>query len=292
MIELRTILAPVDFSDASRTSFRCAVRLARRSSAAVHVVHAIDPLLATAASVHHIDIVSETRGELAAFCAETCLDGSNVTLHVTIGAAADASCGTADAIGADLIVVGARGLSGLNRVMMGTTTEQVIRRARRSVLTVPGRCPADEVTEWGPVIAATDEPERLTPPVLAAAAIAQRLDAPLHVVHVVTPLAVRERWWNIGDAVQHRRLEHARRTLEAVLHHAEGVKPANVHVATGAVTDTLAAEASRHSQALPILVLGRAEPGHGPAPGSVASRVIARAAAAVWVYLPPATPAS
>jgi hypothetical protein len=37
---------------------------------------------------------------------------------------------------------------------------------------------------------------------------------------------------------------------------------------------------------MPLLVLGRAAPGHGPAPGSVASRVIARATAPVLVYLP------
>jgi len=37
-----------------------------------------------------------------------------------------------------------------------------------------------------------------------------------------------------------------------------------------------------------VLVLGRDEPGSGHAPGSVASRVIARATAPVWVHLPDA----
>jgi hypothetical protein len=42
---------------------------------------------------------------------------------------------------------GSLGLSGLNRLVMGTTVAHVIRRARTSVPTVPGRCPADEVAE-------------------------------------------------------------------------------------------------------------------------------------------------
>jgi hypothetical protein len=63
------------------------------------------------------------------------------------------------------------------------------------------------------------------------------------------------------------------------------VDPANVHVPNGTVADALAAEAGRHTKTLPVLVMGRAKPGHGPAPGSVASRVIARATAAVLVYL-------
>jgi len=40
---------------------------------------------------------------------------------VVIGSPAAAICETAAALGADLIVAGSRGLSGLNRLMMGTT---------------------------------------------------------------------------------------------------------------------------------------------------------------------------
>ena len=58
--------------------------------------------------------------------------------HVTVGAAAESICQTADTLGADLIVTGTRGLTGLNRLVMGTTAEHVIRGASRPVLTVPG----------------------------------------------------------------------------------------------------------------------------------------------------------
>lgn len=286
MIPARTILAPVDFSDASRTSLHCAARLAARWSAALHVVHVLEPLLATAAQTRHIDLVAGTRDELIAFCRDAGLaDGVAAIVHVAVGPPAATICEAARVHGADLIVAGSRGLSGLNRLMMGTTIEHVIRRAHTSVLTVPGRCPAGEISEWGPVIAAIDDPEHPGAVARAGAALAASLGAPLHVVHVVPPIPALARWHAEAKALCEARSDDARRALASALSGADGVEPSNVHVASGSVADALTAEAARHTETMPLLMLGRAAPGHGHAPGSVASRVIARATAAVWVYL-------
>jgi nucleotide-binding universal stress UspA family protein len=287
MIPPRTVLAPVDFSEASRSSLHCAARLAARWRAALHVVHVLDPLLFTAAQTQHIDLVAGTRDELDAQCRDTRFDhGGAPQLHVVVGAPAAAICDTADEVGAELIVAGSRGLSGLNRVMMGTTVEHVIRRSRVSVLTVPGRCPSDDVADWGPVIAAVEDPQHPETVVPAAAALATSLGAPLHVAHVVPPVHALARWRPEADELRHARVDTARRTLAAALRALEGVEVANVHVTHGSVADTLAVEGGRHAQSLPFLLLGRAVPGHGHAPGAVATRVIARATAPVWVYLP------
>lgn len=286
MIPPRTILAPVDFSDASRASLQCAAALAARWGASLHVVHVLDPLLATAAQMRHFDLVSDARDELEAFCRESRLNGAAPALHVGVGAAADVICETADVQGADLIVPGSRGLSGLNRLMMGTTVEKVIRRAHTSVLTVPGGYSADEGADWGPVIAAIEDPAHPQPVAVAAAALARALEAPLHLVHVVPPLPALARWRAEADDVSHARSDEAQRTLAAAIAGLDGVEPSNVNIANGIVADELAAEAGRHPRSMPFLVLGRAAPGRGHAPGSVASRVIARATAPVWVYLP------
>lgn len=286
MIPPRTVLSAADFSDASHASLHCAARLAARCGAALHVMHAIDPLLAVAAKAQHIDLPADTRAELVTFCREAGLPSAvTPALHVVVGPAPAAICDTAAAIGADLVVAGSRGLSGINRLMMGTTVEHVIRRAHTSVLTVPGRCPADDVNVWGPVVAALEDPDHPDGIAAAAAALAGQLGAPLHLVHVVPPLGVPARWKAEADAELHARTEDARRKLAAAVRGLDGVDPANVHVPNGAVADALAAEASRHTRSLPILVMGRADPGRGPAPGSVASRVIARATAAVLMYL-------
>ena len=283
MIPPRTILAPVDFSDASRVSLELAARLSARWSAVLHVMHAIDPLLAAAAGTRHLDLAGTTRDELTAFA--TPAAAGAVQYHVTVGAAAESICRTAEALGADLIVAGTRGLTGLNRFVMGTTTEHVIRRSTRPVMTVPGHSASDDVS-YGPVIAALERPDDPGAVATAAAALAASLDAPFHVVHVVPPLTAPARWLSEADAVLQARIDDARRTLSAAMGGVGGPPPANVQVTTGPVADTLAAEVSRYQGTIALLVLGRNEPGSGHAPGSVASRVIARATAPVWVHLP------
>ena len=286
MIPPRTILAAVDFSDASRASLHCAAALARRWTASLHVVHVLDPLLATAAQMRHIDLVSDTREELRNFCRGIPLaEGPAHVLHVVTGSAAQAICDTAAAHGVNLIVAGSHGRSGLNRLAMGTTVEHVIRRSLVSVLTVPERCAAEGVTEWGPVIAAVEDPEHPEPIARAAATLAGALGAPLHLVHVVPPLPALARWQAEAEAVHHAKIDEAQRTLAAAVGGLDGVAPAHVHVASGPVADALPAEAGGHTGSMPLLVLGRAMPGHGHTPGSIATRVIARATAPVWMYL-------
>jgi nucleotide-binding universal stress UspA family protein len=50
--------------------------------------------------------------------------------------ASDEILQVADEIGADLIVLGTHGRTGLGRLLMGSVAEQVVRRARCPVLTV------------------------------------------------------------------------------------------------------------------------------------------------------------
>ena len=146
-----------------------------------------------------------------------------------IGSPAAAICETAAALGADLIVAGSRGLSGLNRLMMGTTVEHVIRRAHTSVLTVPGTCPADDAQDWRPVLVAIEDPKYGDSIVSAAAVLARRLEAPLHLVHVVPPLGVLARWKAEAEAVLQTRTGNARE-LAAMVRRIDGVNPSNVRV--------------------------------------------------------------
>lgn len=139
MFPPRLILVAVDFSEGSRAALAVAARLARQWSAPLHVVHAQDPLLDSAARTRGMDLPEEAGNELSAFTAAA-LDGSDlaVTEHVLVGRAADVIRDTAEREGADLIVVGATGMTGPERVVFGSTAEGVVRKAAASVLVVRG----------------------------------------------------------------------------------------------------------------------------------------------------------
>jgi len=66
---IRSVLCPVDFSEASRAALHAAVRLARHFSASLHVLFVEDPLLASAAasSPGVTDLKEELKPEIDVF---------------------------------------------------------------------------------------------------------------------------------------------------------------------------------------------------------------------------------
>jgi nucleotide-binding universal stress UspA family protein len=71
--------------------------------------------------------------EGAVLVADVC-NGSAVTTHVRLGKPADVIIDSADAFGADLIVVGAHGRSALGRLLLGSVSQHVATKSTRSVL--------------------------------------------------------------------------------------------------------------------------------------------------------------
>jgi nucleotide-binding universal stress UspA family protein len=85
----------------------------------------------------------------------------------------------AEAWGADLVVVGSHGRSGIARVLLGSVAERVVRHAQTSVLV------ARPVKKAGVVLAATDLSEASLPVIGAAARAAERRNGRLVVVTAV-----------------------------------------------------------------------------------------------------------
>ena len=71
MLPPRAILAAVDFSESSRTALTLAARMAQHCGAALHVLHAEDPLLFASAAARDIDLTAQTRDELNQFVASS-----------------------------------------------------------------------------------------------------------------------------------------------------------------------------------------------------------------------------
>jgi nucleotide-binding universal stress UspA family protein len=118
--------------------------LAAAAGGQLIVLYVNDPLLDAAAAAAAYDtkaIARQTDTELKRFCGKA-LDGSklparNIRYAVVFGNAAPEIVEAADSMGADLIVMGTRGLSGATRLVLGSTTEHVLRKAGVPVLAVP-----------------------------------------------------------------------------------------------------------------------------------------------------------
>lgn len=143
MGHFRKILVPLDFSKYADAALELAIELAREHGAEVHLVHAYE-LPAAVTMAYGIAIpqavwngVQEAASaRLAEGRKRVEAAGLKAETHLATAPAADAIANAAETIGADLIVMGTRGLTGLKHVLLGSVAERTIRTARCPVLTV------------------------------------------------------------------------------------------------------------------------------------------------------------
>ena len=139
----RSILCPVDFSGPSRAALRHAAAIARRDRATLVVLYVNDPLLvaSAAAALNDRQVVERSARGLTAFIARAIAARARaklrVTPHASIGRASAEILNEARRRRSDLIVMGTHGISGANRLLMGSTTLSVLMQTTVPVLAVP-----------------------------------------------------------------------------------------------------------------------------------------------------------
>ena len=148
----RKILLASDGSEDAGLAATAAVDLSKRTGAALHVVHAWVPLPHYA----YPSLLPERYQAPYERGARRVIDeqvgrieqaGGNVAeAHLVVGRPADAILDLAERIGADLIVVGNRGLGPVKRLLVGSVSGGVVHHAKRPVLVVRGG-----VGSWPPV---------------------------------------------------------------------------------------------------------------------------------------------
>ena len=141
----KTILCPVDFGELSAHALRHANLLAGCGNAKVIAIYANwfeAPAYFTAGRVENLqkqyrEALGEAERSLRAFVDSTLREnGGKVVTRVVEALPADGIRDMAASTGADLIVMGTHGRSGLNRWMLGSVTERVLRESPVPLLTV------------------------------------------------------------------------------------------------------------------------------------------------------------
>lgn len=140
----KTILVPTDLSEAAEEAVDYACELATGLGATVHLLHVIGipavgvPELGVALTSTMIDqLTSDAQralDELAASRSTRAVIGQTL---LKTGDARDMIDQAAEELGADLIVVGTHGRTGVSRMLLGSVAETVVRTAPCPVLAVP-----------------------------------------------------------------------------------------------------------------------------------------------------------
>lgn len=138
----RKILVATDFSEGSDEAIDRAIEMARPSGAAVEIIHVVElaeefPFGTTYFDADYGALYANIDAQLASRAARFRAAGLACETKIVEGSASTEIARRGRDIGADLIVVGTHGRTGLAHAMLGSVAERVVRRASCPVLTVP-----------------------------------------------------------------------------------------------------------------------------------------------------------
>ena len=149
MASLQQLLVPVDGSQTSVKALEAAIELARLTRARLRLLYVIDALdyangFETARAYYEETLpLMHTDGERLLAQMRSLAEAKGVVCDsVLLEAGAERLCDVvaehATQVHADMIVLGSHGRRGLNRVLMGSDAEQIVRHAPVPVLVIKG----------------------------------------------------------------------------------------------------------------------------------------------------------
>jgi nucleotide-binding universal stress UspA family protein len=194
MQPITRILCPVDFSEFSERALHHGAAIARWYDAKVTAVHvfAVPAALGTVlpqarGAILTPDGRAELLNDLRSFTEPVRESGVGLEATVREGDVVSEIQRLAEAMPADLIVMGTHGRRGYERWLLGSVTERVLRSVTCPVLTVPRAAAETAVppTKWTTILCPVDFSPSSTAALQYALTFAQQADAQLVLLHVV-----------------------------------------------------------------------------------------------------------
>jgi nucleotide-binding universal stress UspA family protein len=145
MIQIRRIVCPTDFSPTAGRAVAYAAEMARTFGAELTLLHIVPEMnyplrsfgMASAFPHLHEELHKRADDELQKVKAS--IADAKVNTMLRDGEAHMQVLECAKAIGADLIVIGTHGYTGIKHAVLGSTAEKVVRLSETPVLTVRSR---------------------------------------------------------------------------------------------------------------------------------------------------------
>jgi nucleotide-binding universal stress UspA family protein len=192
-MDIKHILCPTDFSDASAHAIDQAVVIAGWYKARITGLHILSPIrlaaqgVAIASGARSLEEpeVDRLLRETADHCRAAPAAGIGLDSLVDIGQPARCILERAASLPADLIVMGTHGASGFEHLVLGSVTEKVLRQATCPVLTVPPRAQATSRLPFKRLLCAVDFSDTSLTALQYAFSLAQEADATLTILHVL-----------------------------------------------------------------------------------------------------------
>lgn len=144
MAPLGPVLVATDFSEDARHAATRAVRLAYDTNSALTLMHVLPAQPATkirewlgASSAHEQEVCDQAHRQLHQLASDlTSVRRVEFDIEAAAGSTPDEIVRTAERVDARLLVLGVRGVGFLRRLVLGTTSQRLVRRTDRPLLVV------------------------------------------------------------------------------------------------------------------------------------------------------------
>lgn len=241
------LLLPTDFSDTAAEPARHARLLASHFGATLHVLHVATDADARRNAKDDMDAFIEAHGLAGATPAITSAEapGQGIAAYV-------------EEHGIDLVVMGSHGRRGLERLFLGSTTEEVLRAATCAVLTVRTNLDAAAQLPVDGVLAPLDLSEGSLRALPIARTFAHAYDARLDLLHVFEDIDIPAIY---GADIENPLFEHfpearerTRAEMERAFADAPGPEvPSAIHFAKGHADEAIVDFAEEHGSDLIVM---------------------------------------
>jgi nucleotide-binding universal stress UspA family protein len=195
MVKIKRVLCPVDFSETSRHALEHAVAVARWYDSEVFALHVMFPRFVTLPPMFvvppppELGSLAERRTtaepELRRWVAEANGDTVKTQLLFDEGQPAHTILAYASTLPADLLVMGTHGLGGFDRLVLGSVTERVLRKASCAVMTVPPAAATVARVPYTRLLCPVDFSECSLAALRFAFSLAKEADAHVTILHVL-----------------------------------------------------------------------------------------------------------
>jgi nucleotide-binding universal stress UspA family protein len=199
MVEIQRILCPIDFSEFSHHALDQARAIAEWYEADITVLHVVSITRALAPAVAMTEAayvplppsdLQEIAEEVRRFAEPAASShGPSPKVVVSEGTPAKEIVRQAEALPADLLVMGTHGRSGFERLFLGSVTEKVVRSTHLPVLTVPAPVEGATTVRYKTILCPVEFSDPSMRALEYALRLAQETDAHLILVHVIEALA-------------------------------------------------------------------------------------------------------
>ncbi|WP_266205007.1 universal stress protein [Pontibacter kalidii] len=196
---MRRILVPTDFSEEARNAYEVAISIARRTGAAIKLLHVVEtPYYSSSFSatgdvttgsngmeqVYMLRLLETTKRQMNELLRTVAHEGVEVVQEVDVDRPINKIRRTIKEDGVDLVVMGSKGSSGLDEFLIGSNTEKVVRTSECPVLTVKNRLQDFDPRE---IVLASDFRREIRGAMDRFKEIQQLFGARIHLVYINTP---------------------------------------------------------------------------------------------------------